>query len=284
MSNETISKRDKRCSGVAEQKLRDLRDLLEDMQSVLVTFSGGTDSAFLLKIAVETLGQNVLAVTAHSEIYKETELKAAVQLAGEIGARHEVFNSSELSIESFKANPKDRCYHCKSHLFSEMRRIQEENKLRYILDGTNHDDLTDFRPGMTAASEFGVRSPLKEVALTKAEIRQLSRQAGLPTWDKPAQPCLSSRFPHGTSLSEENLRRVEKAEAFLVTLGLTELRVRVHDEMARIETTPEGIKLLLKPENNQRVVDSFTDLGYRYVTIDMRGFRSGSMNEPLKRT
>lgn len=265
-----------------DKKLLNLRNLLSEMRSVLVTFSGGTDSAFLLKIAVEILGQRVLAVTAHSEIYKESELRAAVKLARVIGARHEIFNSSELSIESFRANPKDRCYHCKSHLFSEMRNIQKKHQLDYILDGTNHDDLTDFRPGMTAASEFGIRSPLKEVALTKAEIRQLSKQSGLSTWDKPAQPCLSSRFPYGARLTDEKLRRVEKAEAFLETLGLTQLRVRVHDDMARIETSPQGIQLLLAPENNQRVIDRLTELGYKQVTIDMRGYRSGSMNESLK--
>ena len=283
MTYETTSSHSQALSIDADQKLLKLRNLLSEMKSVLVTFSGGTDSAFLLKIAVETLGQRVLAVTAHSEIYKESELRAAVKLAGVIGARHQIFNSSELSIESFRANPKDRCYHCKNHLFSEMRKIQREHQLDYILDGTNQDDLTDFRPGMTAASEFGIRSPLKEVALTKAEIRLLSKQAGLTTWDKPAQPCLSSRFPYGASLTAENLGRVEKAEAFLGTLGLTQLRVRVHDDIARIETTPEGIQLLLDPENNKRVVAKFTDLGYKYITIDMRGYRSGSMNESIKR-
>lgn len=256
-----------------------LVELIAPMQSVLVTFSGGTDSALLLKVAVDCLGESVLAVTAHSEIYKSTETEAAKKFALKIGARHLVINTHELGIDKFRKNPKDRCYYCKSHLFSLAGEIQKEHGLNEILYGANYDDISDYRPGMTAARELGARSPLMEVFLTKPEIRELSRRLGLTTWDKPAQPCLSSRFTYGNELTNDKLRRVEKAEAFVASLGVGQLRVRVDEDKARIETTPEGTRFLLKTDTNLKVIETLSRLGYQEVTVDPKGYRMGSMNE-----
>jgi len=266
-----------------DSKLSALKKLIESMRSVLVTFSGGTDSALLLKVAVDSLGESVLAVTAHSEIYKTSETEAAKVFARRIGARHIVINTNELSIDSFRLNPRDRCYHCKSHLFSIAGEIQRQHGLNVILYGANYDDLSDYRPGMTAACELGARSPLKEVFLSKQEIREISRRMGLSTWDKPAQPCLSSRFTYGNELTDEKLRRVEKAEAYIAGLGVGQLRVRVDDDTARIETTPEGIKILFEKDTNREVIDTLSRLGYKKVTVDPKGYRMGSMNEKLNR-
>lgn len=262
-----------------DSKLDALKRLLKQMQSVLVTFSGGTDSAFLLKVAVDCLGDSVLAVTAHSEIYKTTETEAAKDFAARIGARHLVVNTSELSIEKFRQNPRDRCYYCKNHLFTIALDIQKEHGLKVILYGANYDDISDYRPGMIAAGELGARSPLKEVFLTKPEIRELSQRLNLTTWDKPAQPCLSSRFAYGNEITNDKLRRVEKAEAYVASLGVGQLRVRVDEETARIETTPEGTRLLLEKKMNRKVVETLSRLGYQKVTVDPKGYRMGSMNE-----
>lgn len=266
-----------------DSKFEALARRLKQMQSVLVTFSGGTDSAFLLKVAVDCLGKSVLAVTAHSEIYKTTETEAAKDFAQRIGARHLVVKTRELSIEKFRLNPRDRCYYCKSHLFSIASEIQKEHGLNVILDGANYDDLSDYRPGMTAACEFEVHSPLQEVFLTKSEIRELSKRLELTTWDKPAQPCLSSRFTYGNELTDDKLRRVEKAEAFIAGLGVGQLRVRVDEDTARIETTPEGTKFLLEENINRKVVETLRRLGYKKVTVDPKGYRMGSMNEKRDR-
>ncbi|MFH1032740.1 MAG: ATP-dependent sacrificial sulfur transferase LarE [Chloroflexota bacterium] len=264
------------------EKLASLKNILSEMGSILVAYSGGVDSTFLLKVASGVLGDKVVAVTASSETYPPGELEEAKKIAVKVGVKQIVIHTNELDNSSFAANPPERCYYCKTELFTKLTELAKQYKLNYIVDGSNYDDLKDFRPGMKAASQFGVRSPLKEAGLTKEEIRTLSKRMGLPTWDKPPQPCLSTRFPYGAAITRENLSKVGLAEEFLAKFGLKQLRVRVHGDIARIEVPKDDMKIFLDKDVSQKIVDKFKELGYTYVTLDLQGYRMGSMNEPLK--
>lgn len=255
-----------------------LRAIMGTLQGCVVGFSGGVDSTLLLAVAADVLGERALAVTATSETYPERELAEARELALAIGARHRVIVSEELDLPEFRDNPRNRCYYCKKELFAKLRAIADEEGLQAVLDGTNSDDRGDHRPGRQAGSEIGVRSPLEEAGLTKDDIRALSQALGLPTWDKPAFACLSSRFPYGTAITRERVRQVGLAEEALVKLGFRTLRVRYHDTVARLELGPEEFTLATTTLRDQ-VLQGVKAVGFVYVAIDLQGYRTGAMNE-----
>lgn len=258
---------------------------MKELQSVVVAYSGGVDSTYLLSVCLEVLGpQNVLAVIADSESYPRRELEEAQALAKHLGVTYRVIKTNELDNPLFARNLPDRCYHCKRVLMTRLWEVAREKGLHHVVHGANADDAGDYRPGINAANESGARAPLMEAGLTKTEIRALSQQRGLPTWDKPAMACLASRFPYGTALTAEALRRVEEAEEFLRReFGLRQVRVRHHDAIARLEVEPQAIPLLAAESSRQCVVQRLRELGYIYVTLDLGAFRSGSMNDVLKR-
>ncbi len=262
-----------------EEKMDSLKDILKSLESVAIAYSGGVDSTFLSKVAFDVLGDNALAITARSETYPRSEFEEASRLTEEIGIRHKVIVSEELDIPEFSDNPVNRCYYCKKELFTKLKEIATEQGVKHVLDGSNFDDLDDYRPGMQAVEELDVRSPLKEAGLTKADIRELSKGLGLSTWDKPSFACLSSRFPYGNKITREKLTAVGEAEIFLRGLGIRQLRVRHHDKIARIEVAEDDMALLF--QNREQVVKKLKDLGYTYVTMDLQGYRTGSMNEVL---
>ena len=264
-----------------ENKLNALRELLKEMDKVVIAYSGGVDSTFLLKVATDVLGDNALAVTATSETYPSEELEEAKLLAGKINAKQVVINTSELEDERFLSNPPERCYYCKSELFTKIKEIAQEKSIPYIIDGANADDSFDFRPGHKAGKELGVRSPLKEVDLNKDEIRALSKEMNLATWDKPSFACLASRFPYGHKITESKLDQVHKAESFMRLKGFHTFRVRHHDNIARIEVKPTDFPKICDDALRSEIISHFKGLGYTYVTLDLMGFRSGSMNEVL---
>lgn len=264
-----------------QNKLDHLKQLLKEMKSLLVAYSGGVDSAFLLKIAVDTLGESVFAVTAESQIHPDFEIEGARELAQKLAVRHQVVQSTEMQDETFLKNPPDRCYHCKKHVFSELKALADQNGIPWIVDGSNADDVGDYRPGMRALKELKIRSPLKEAGLTKTEIRALSKQLGLPTWDRPAMACLASRIPYGTRITPEALKRVAEAERLLHKLGFRQVRVRDHGNIARIEVLPDKKDAFLDREITDLLVLKLKTLGYQYVTLDLEGYRMGSLNEVL---
>ncbi|MBF0557894.1 MAG: ATP-dependent sacrificial sulfur transferase LarE [Nitrospirae bacterium] len=259
-------------------KYQKLLSILREMESAVLAFSGGVDSTFLLKAVMDS-GISALAVTSYSETMPGAELDNAVAIAKSLGAAHKVIPTDELSNPLFACNPRDRCFHCKDELFSKLAAIARDEGYRFVLDGSNYDDLSDWRPGRQAAAKYGVRSPLLETGLTKDEIRGLSRDMGLPTWSKPASPCLSSRFPYGVQITKEALKRVELAEAFLRGLGFGDLRVRNHNDMAKIEVGAKELSRFFENETRNAVVQRLKDLGFKCVSIDLEGFRSGKLNE-----
>jgi pyridinium-3,5-biscarboxylic acid mononucleotide sulfurtransferase len=259
-------------------KTENLKKILQDLGRVIVAYSGGLDSTFLLKMAIDTLGKdNVLAVTARSETYPLSEYKEARSIARSLGAKHLTINTRELNIKSFRTNPVNRCYYCKKELFKKLDEIKTKYKMDFVLDGTNFDDLKDVRYGRKAAVEIGVRSPLLEAEISKSEIRSFSKQLGLPTWDKPSFACLASRFPFGDTITKEDLSRVDEAESYLRKLGFRQIRVRCHGKLARIETLPQDLSRAIKIK--EKIIAKLGKIGFVYVTLDLCGYRTGSMHE-----
>ena len=259
-----------------------LTSILKKMGSVAIGYSGGVDSTLLVKVAVDILGENAVAMIGRSETYPTREFEEAVRIAESVGARYVVVNTEETDILKFQENPVNRCYFCKTELFGKLDVIAEREGLHWIADGTITDDMRDFRPGMKAKSEKNVRSPLLEGGFSKADVRELSHHLGLPTWDKPAFACLSSRFPYGMGITKESLIKVDNAETFLRDEGFRFFRVRFHDEKtARIEVGPEEIARLVDNHLRERLVAHLKQLGFTYVTLDLQGYRAGSMNEAI---
>jgi pyridinium-3,5-biscarboxylic acid mononucleotide sulfurtransferase len=259
-----------------------LRRILEGIPSLIVAYSGGVDSAYLAHLATDVLGSRALCVTADSPSYPDRHRQLALRLAARFGFHHEIIHTSELDRPEYRANPANRCYYCKHELYTHLSAIARERGIAVIVDGSNADDRGDYRPGRQAAREFSVRSPLDEAGLTKSEIRELSRRAGLPTWDEPASACLSSRIPYFSEVTDEKLRTIERAEAVLRDLGFRVFRVRHHDAIARIELGRDEISRALEPEVAEAIDRELRGLGYQHVTVDLRGYRLGSLNEALR--
>jgi len=265
-----------------EEKFARLKEIFLSMGKVVVAYSGGVDSTLLLRAAKESLGEeHVLAVTALSPLYPDRELAGAKRMVQEMGVKHILIESNELEINGFSKNPSNRCYFCKKELFEEMQNLARKEAISFVVEGSTLDDEKDHRPGRRAIQELGIRSPLQEARFTKEDVRELSRTLGLPTWDKPSFACLASRFPYGEEITPEGLRMVDEAEDFLFSLGFKQVRVRHYQSLARIELYPEEMSRLMNGSLREKVVNHLKKIGYRYVTLDLQGFRSGSMNEVL---
>jgi len=265
-----------------KEKYNSLQKIIKELGKVVVAYSGGVDSTFLLKAAVDTLGaENVLACISAGVAEPSNQLARAQKLADQIGARLQVIDTDELADPNFTANKADRGCHCKSHICKILLDIAKEQGFNHVIFGTNYNDLDDFRPGNRAMKVFGIRSPLAEAQLTKDEIRQLSRQLNLPTADLPSSPCLASRISYGLEVTEQRLKQIDQAEEFLRSLGLVEFRVRHHDTIVRIEVNPQDIEKITTEPLRSQIVKELKSLGFKFVTVDMQGFRSGSLNEPL---
>jgi uncharacterized protein len=263
------------------EKEQSFRRLMREMQSVLVAFSGGVDSSYVALVASQELGKNALCVMGISPSVAGIERETAEKIAGDFNFNFQTITTEELDNPNYQANPTNRCYFCKTELYGKLARVAKEKNIEFILDGSNMDDTADYRPGREAAKEKNVRSPLIEVGLSKSEIRLLSRRHKLPTWDKPASPCLSSRIAYGVPVSIERLGKVERGEKILRDLGFREFRVRLHGELVRLEIAPDEMERALPKQMIDRMADSFRQLGFRYVTLDLHGYRTGAMNEIL---
>jgi uncharacterized protein len=266
-----------------ENKLEQLQNYIKELGSVAIAFSSGVDSTFLLKVAHDVLGDKAIAVTARSCSFPKRELDEAKAFCQKEGIRHFICDSEELEIEGFSQNPPNRCYLCKRELFEKIIDIAKENNIKYVAEGSNMDDNGDYRPGLIAVAELEVKSPLRAVRLSKSEIRTLSKELGLPTWDKQSFACLSSRFVYGESITEEKLNMVDKAEQLLLDMGFHQIRVRIHDKLARIEVDPCEFEKLIEKDIREKIVSQFKSYGFTYVSMDLAGYRMGSMNDTLKK-
>ena len=263
-------------------KHKKLKEILKSYGDLLVAYSGGVDSSLLLKVAHDVLGKKVLAVIAESKTYTKEEGDSAVKFAKKLGVRYQVIHTNEFDDERFVLNPPERCYYCKKELFSKLSGIAKKEGIKHVADGSNVSDLSDYRPGAKALKEYGVKSPLRDAGLTKEDIRKLSKELKIPAWNKPALACLASRIPYGTKITSEILEKIEKGERFLRGLGLKQVRVRHHGNLARIEVDKCDLASLVEDGTSDEIDKKFKSLGYNFVTIDLEGYRTGSMNESLR--
>lgn len=263
------------------EKLKKLKSILKEMDSVLIAFSGGVDSAFLLKVAAEALPRDkILAVTAVSATYPEQELLFSKKMAKQLGVKHKIITTGELKDKRFASNPLNRCYYCKNELFSRLKNLAAESGLNFVIDASNISDKSDFRPGALAKKKLGIRSPLQEAGISKSQIRILSKKTGLSAWNKPALACLASRIPYGTKITPRLLKRINKAECFLTANGFSQVRVRDYGKLVRIEVMKKELTRLIRIRD--KIIDKFKKLGYNYITVDLEGYRTGSMNEVIE--
>ena len=267
---------------IKKEKLNNLRKILSEMRSVLIAYSGGVDSTFLLKVAREELGDKVTAVTVKSEIHYLSEITDAKKIAQKFKAKHLFIDIDILSNKEFVNNPKERCYICKKEIFSRISKIAKELNLTFVADGSNYDDLRDYRPGMKAIRELKIRSPLQEALLTKDDIRLLSKEMDLPTWNKPSNSCLATRIPYGDEITLEKLKKIEEAEDFIHNLGIEQVRVRCHNKLAKIEVGGEDLLLLMEEDLREKIIAKLKKLGFIYIALDLQEYRTGSMNEELE--
>jgi uncharacterized protein len=263
-------------------KLKNLRKILSEMKNILVAFSGGVDSTFLLKVAQEELNNRIVAVTAKSEIHPLSELSDARRIAQKWQVRHIIIAGRELLKREFVDNSLDRCYFCKRELLKQLKEIAQKYNLNYVVDGSNYDDLDDYRPGRRALKELNIRSPLQEAYLTKNDIRILSKKMGLETWGKPSNSCLATRIPYGEKITIEKLKKIEQAEEFIQSLGIKQVRVRFYNNLARIEVKPKDFMILLEDNLREKIINKFNSLGFIYITLDLQGYRTGSMDREIK--